>query len=573
MSSAESSHHRRKTDTTEPKVYEFPRADQGPSPVTPLSREESLHLMGAIVQSSEDAIASKSLDGIVTSWNPSAERMFGYSPEEIIGKPITLIIPSELRSDEDMILGKIRRGERIEHFETVRVKKSGERIHVSLTISPIKNEKGRIIGAAKIARDITERKRLEAEREARVRELESLMQLSQVLNRTFAVDELYQATVDALMRAIGADRAAVLEIDSVDDRMHFRVWNGLSEKYRAAVDGHSPWDPDDENYPVITVDDVEKDENWAAFLSLFREEGIGALAFIPIVHETRLLGKFMVYFNASHTFTENEIAMGKAFSSHIAVMIHRLKAERALRQSEKLAATGRLAATVAHEINNPLESAINLVYLARTNAEVGDAARSYLNAAEAELGRISHLSKQTLGFYRESRGAVRTRLGEQVKTLLDVLRRKAYNKGIALQLDVADDPEVIAVPGEMNQLFTNIIANSVDAVPKGGRIQVRVSSTVLSRGQVAVRVSVFDNGPGIPRANRTRIFEPFFSTKPDFGTGLGLWVCKSIVENHHGLIQVRSCTTPGNSWTAFSVLIPQANAPRAASLGAVEARA
>src|SRR5215470_1052817 len=112
--------------------------------------------LAAIVESSEDAIASKDLNGVITSWNASAERMFGYTSQEMIGRPVTTIIPPELHKDEDMILGKIRRGERIEHFETVRITKGGKRLNVSLTVSPIKAEKGKIIGAAKIVRDITE---------------------------------------------------------------------------------------------------------------------------------------------------------------------------------------------------------------------------------------------------------------------------------------------------------------------------------------------------------------------------------------------------------------------------------
>src|SRR6185503_206070 len=123
--------------------------------------EKAQRRLAAIIESSEDAIASKDLDGIITSWNKSAERLFGYKAEEIIGQPVTLIIPPELHGDEPKILGKIRAGERIEHFQTVRVRKDGQLINVSLTISPIKDDKGKIVGAAKIARDITLQKKLE----------------------------------------------------------------------------------------------------------------------------------------------------------------------------------------------------------------------------------------------------------------------------------------------------------------------------------------------------------------------------------------------------------------------------
>ena len=233
----------------------------------------------------------------------------------------------------------------------------------------------------------------------------------------------------------------------------------------------------------------------------------------------------------------------------------RKQAEEALRRSEKLAATGRLAATIAHEINNPLEAVTNLIYLAR-NAARADDIRKYLTAADEELERVSHLTKQTLGFYRETRGVSQVRVGSIVTSLLSVFASRLRNKNIITQPEITTDPEIEAIPGEVRQLVANLLSNSIDAVDSGGCIRIRVSSAIGPMRAAGVRLTIADNGPGIPAGIRSQVFEPFVTTKKDVGTGLGLWVCKSIVEKHGGKIQTRSSTDVGETWTAFSVFLP-----------------
>ena len=354
--------------------------------------------LAAIVESSNDAIVSKDLNGIVTSWNPAAEKIFGYSPEEMIGESIRKVIPPELQDDEERILASIARGERIELFQTVRLTRSGKRIDVSLTISPVKDETGRIVGAAKIARDITERK----------------------------------------------------------------------------------------------------------------------------------------------------------------------KAEHVLRTTERLASVGKLAATVAHEINNPLEAVTNLVYLAKEGA-VRDDVRQFLADAERELDRVSHITRQTLGFRRDTTRPSTVRIGELLNPLVAVFGSRIRNKGVEICPEILDDPPVYAVAGEIRQLIGNLLSNSIDAVQTGGRIRIRVSGhrDHTAEPLAGVRITIADTGPGIPAEDRRRLFEPFFTTKKDVGTGLGLWVCKNIVDKHHGSIRVRSSAEPGRSWTAFSVFLPSLPAEEA----------
>jgi PAS domain S-box-containing protein len=348
--------------------------------------------LAAIVESSDDAIASKDLKGIVTSWNASAERIFGYKAEEIIGKPITLIIPPELHKDEDMILGKISRGERIDHFETVRVTKGGERIHVSLTISPLKDETGKIIGASKIARDITERKRT----------------------------------------------------------------------------------------------------------------------------------------------------------------------EEALRRAEKLAATGQLAASIAHEINNPMQALTNLIALIAYKTSLDESTRQLVSLAETEVKRMSHIVRQMLSFYRESVTPVSVQITEVLEDVFELFVMRMRSNQIKMERRYEFDGDIYGFPVELRQLFANLISNAIEAIGAKGQIVIHVAPwREPSRPErTGVRIVVADNGPGIKRDVQKRIFEPFFTTKAEKGTGLGLWVVKAVVTRHEGSIRVRSTTANDRSGTVFSVFLP-----------------
>lgn len=342
--------------------------------------------LAAIVESSDDAIMSKNLNGVVTSWNRCAERTFGYSAKEMVGSSITKIIPAELQDDEHRILATIARGERIEHFETVRRTKSGELIDVSLTISPIKDEQGRVIGAAKIARDITQRKRT----------------------------------------------------------------------------------------------------------------------------------------------------------------------ERALQMTEKLASVGRLAATVAHELNNPLEAVTNFVFLAQTTDNLPEPAKEYLILADRELERVSHIAQQTLGFYRDTSSRTLVDIRESLDDVLRVFESKLRYKSLKTEINVERGLKIEALGGEVRQVFSNLISNAIDASSSRGVIKVHVK-TVVKRGSQYAQISFADRGSGIPERSKANIFTPFFTTKSDVGTGLGLWVSKSLVEKHGGRITFRSTHGKG---TVFTVQFP-----------------
>jgi PAS domain S-box-containing protein len=343
--------------------------------------------LAAIVESSNDVILSKDLNGIIRSWNGAATRLFGYSADEMIGASILKLIPEDLHSDEKTIMENIRAGRRVEHFETVRRTKSGQLLDVSITISPIKDKQGRVIGASKILRDVSTRKRL----------------------------------------------------------------------------------------------------------------------------------------------------------------------EQALLQAEKIAATGRMAATIAHEINNPLEAVMNLMYLLRPMI-ADPAGISYFQSVETELGRVSHIAKQTLGYYREHAAASSASLAEIVHHAITIYEPRCTATGIEIKKAINSSRKIVLRRGEMMQVVSNLIMNSIYAMQAGGVLSISVEDAVeLPEGLV---LTLQDDGVGIAEADLPRVFEAFFTTRSTVGTGIGLFVAKQFVGGHGGQIEVESKRDGENHGTTVRVFLP-----------------
>jgi len=410
--------------------------------------------LAAVVQSSHDAVAAKTLNGIITDWNQSAERIFGYKPKEIIGKSVLTLIPKDRQSEEQEILRRIRDGESLDHYETVRRRKDGQLIDVALTISPIKNLKGEIVGVSKIARDITNQKQTERrlteqarllnltndsvivrdhqdrvvywnrgaeemygfsakealgkithellqtahpenlekirknlgrnnrwsgelvhtrkdgktitvfsrwtlDRDMRGRptsiletntdvtarkraeqQQRALYQFGQLQHIATNVGEIHDASLDAILSAMDCHRASILLFDK-EKVMRFVAWRGLSERYRKAVEGHSPWKPDAKSPKPVCINDVDMADIPKALKSTIRSEGIRAAAFIPLVSSQKLIGKFMTYYDAPHVFTDDELKLATTIATQLAQAIEHKRDEEALRESE-----ARLRATV-----------------------------------------------------------------------------------------------------------------------------------------------------------------------------------------------------------------------------------
>jgi signal transduction histidine kinase len=229
------------------------------------------------------------------------------------------------------------------------------------------------------------------------------------------------------------------------------------------------------------------------------------------------------------------------------------QAQEVLRKAEKLAAAGRLAATVAHEINNPLEAVCNLIYIVKNHNSLSEDVVSYLNMAEQELDRVSHITRQTLGFYRDSSEPGPVLLRSVLESVLRLYENKLKTKSIAVEMDFSDCPPIHALEGEVKQLMANLISNAADAVGLRGRIRISVAPAEQGNG---VEVKIADDGPGVADKNRAQIFEPFFTTKEDVGTGLGLWVSKEIAERHGGKIELDPGRSADLGGAVFVVFLP-----------------
>ena len=234
-----------------------------------------------------------------------------------------------------------------------------------------------------------------------------------------------------------------------------------------------------------------------------------------------------------------------------------LVAEEALRRNDRLAAMGKLAGIVAHEINNPLEAITNTFYLLQAHPSLDAEARSYAQLAEQELARVSHITKQNLSFYREHQRPIQISISELLDDVLSLQQRPIEMNRISLEKSYTTRGELLGFPAELKQVFMNLIGNAIQAMPNGGRLRIRVSRTPEEiYGYSGVRICITDNGTGICADDAKRVFEPFFSTKPTKGTGLGLWISKGIVQKHDGTLRFRSIFHPPRVATCFEMVLP-----------------
>lgn len=234
-----------------------------------------------------------------------------------------------------------------------------------------------------------------------------------------------------------------------------------------------------------------------------------------------------------------------------------IRAEEALRQTERLAAMGRVAGIIAHEINNPLEAITNAFYLLRNHPSLDEEARYYAQLGETELARVGHITKQTLGFYRESQHPVNVPMAEILDDVLQLQSRQLIMSRIILDKKFFNDGEIRGFPVELRQVFLNLISNAIQAMPHGGNLRIRMGTQRNgTEGRKDLYISVCDTGTGIKPEHAKHLFEPFFTTKSAKGTGLGLWISKGIIQKYDGKIHFRSMNFKDKTITSFRVILP-----------------
>ncbi|MFZ0662356.1 MAG: ATP-binding protein [Acidobacteriaceae bacterium] len=347
------------------------------------------------------------------------------------------------------------------------------------------------------------------------------------------------------------------------DGGHVGLWdNDLEHEYSVWSDEHYRilgLEPQSVSAGPQTILAATHPEDRAAMDALYKETKAGAR---PFRCEYRV-----VWPNGSVHWVEAQ-AKYEADSEGKAVRMlgvmsditHRKQAEAALIRTEKLAVAGRLAATIAHEINNPLEAVANLLYLV-SHAENLETARQHAQQALGEVMRVSRITQQTLKFHRQSEAARKVRLSEVIDDVFELLQGKLTLANITVDRRYRDDPEVECLAGDLRQVFANLVSNAVDAMKGGGSLVVRIrqSHDWHDHHISGMRITLLDTGCGMDPETRRRIFEPFFTTKKESGTGLGLWVTSEIIGRQLGSLRVWSSRTPGRSGTIFSLFLPLRN--------------
>ena len=480
-----------------------------------LSPEELSTRLAAIVDSSEDAIIGRDEHGTINTWNAAATRMFGYKPEDVVGESVLFLVPPELHEEELDILKRVRLGERIDHYRTQRLRKQGEKIEISVSISPIRDAKDRVIGSALIARDV------------------GIQQRAQAAN---------------------ARLAAIVE--SSDDAIVAKDLNGIITDWNAAAERMFGYSAEEiVGRSVLTIIPPELRHEEPHILGKIRAgERIEH-------HETRRMRKNGEIFDISLTVSPIRDETGRVIGASKIVrdISGRKAAEAAIIEKEKLVAAGRLAATLAHEVNNPLESITNLAFLLMHHEPLDAEARKYAELLFKEVQRAGEITRQTLSYHRGTRERTDVDIIEILEHIARWKKKKLDAKGIELRLEVKDPPLVSGYSGELRQVFDNLIENAIDALGNGGIILVRARARNAG-GKEQLIVRVCDNGEGIPRRLWFKIFDPFFTTKAKTGSGLGLWVTREIVHKHGGTIRVRSSHRPQRHGSIFTIVLPAISA-------------
>jgi two-component system sensor kinase FixL len=484
--------------------------------------------LAAIVASSEDAIIGKSLDGVVTDWNRAAETIFGYAAKEMIGKPISVLAPPGQEDETRAILDHIERGERVDHYETRRRRKDGEIIDVSLTVSPVRDGSGRLLGASKVARDITAAKRVQialAEREAHLRSILDTVPDAMVVIDTLGIIQSFSAAAERLF-GYAADEAIGRNV----------------------------------NILMPPPDQAQHDDYIARYLHTGdrRIIGVGRV----VVGQRRDGSTFSMHLSVG----EMRVGDRRFFTGFARDLTEREQTEARLQalQSElahvsRLTAMGEMASALAHELNQPLSAIANYLRGSRRLLDRGDPtdlprlSEALNKAADQALraGKVIHRLREFVG-----RGETERHIENLPKLIEEAGALALVGAGeMGVRVSMRFDPTVetaLVDRVQFQQVLINLLRNALDAMRGAPRRDLDV--TLASHDDRFIAVSVSDTGSGINEETLARLFEPFMTTKKD-GMGVGLSICKTIVEAHGGTIWAEN--NPGAGVT-FRFTLPHA---------------
>jgi two-component system sensor kinase FixL len=479
-------------------------------------QREAEHILAAIVESSEDAIIAKDLDGTIVAWNASAERMYGYAGHEMIGRNIAALIPPDRPDELTEIMRRLVAGERVQHFETVRIAKGGRRVDVSLTVSPIRDASGAIVGASTIARDITLKN-------ARLRQL-----------------------ADSEERLRSIVEAAVDGIIVIDARGSIEAFNPGAER----LFGYAAADVIGRNISMLMPEPhrAEHDRYMHHYLETGEQRIIG------IGREVSAMRKDGSLFPVHLSVGEMVLGGQRKFTGILHDLTSRVAMEERLREQAALVRLGEMAAVIAHEVKNPLAAVRGAIQVIGKRLAAGSREAAVVTDIIARIDTLNQLVRDLLLFARPPQPhPISVDVRSVLSATIDLLRADDAHGNVHVM--IAGDASPINADIELMKIvFLNLLINSAQAMKGQGSITIDISSE-----RDMCRVVLTDTGPGIPPEIRSRLFTPFVTTKAR-GTGLGLSTVKRLIEAHHGEIHVES---PAARGARITVLVPLALQPSA----------
>jgi PAS domain S-box-containing protein len=528
--------------------------------------------LAALVDSADDAIIAKNLDGIIQSCNAAAERLFGYSSDELVGRPIHMLVPPERQTEEDEILARLRRGERIQHFETVRMAKDGRRLDIALTVSPVRDERGRVIGASKIARDITAAKKAEAER---IRLIQENAAVTETLNHVGALvasdldrTNIVQSVTDAATELTGAQFGAFF-YNAVDERGESYQLYTISGVPREMFSkfpmprNTEVFGPTFKGTAVVRSDDITKDPRYGrnapyhgmppghlpvrSYLAVpVKGRGVDVIGGLFFGHPE--VGKF----DAHH----ERIAVGIAAWAAVALENARLYTN--VQQTSRL--KDEFLASLSHELRTPLNAILGYARMLRSDMIAVEKRDKAIETIERNATSLTQIVEDVLDVSRIISGKIRLNVQTVdfptiVRNALDGIAPAADAKGV--RLETVLDPHAAPISGDperLQQVLWNLLSNAVKFTNRGGKIQVR-----LERINSHIELTVSDTGIGIAPEFLPHVFERFRqaeagTTREQGGLGLGLSIARQLTELHGGTIDVSSAGL--NQGATFRVKIP-----------------
>jgi PAS domain S-box-containing protein len=534
--------------------------------------------LAALVDSSDDAIISKTLEGRIQSWNGAAERLFGYTSAEVIGKPIMIIVPPELQAEERQILERLKRGERVDHFETVRIAKAGRRIPVSLTVSPVRDPQGIIVGASKIARDVSDRHR--SERELRLTQgqlkahADALAKLNECTARLWSCHTLQGGLEEILISVVdllGADKGHMQLLDDGCGVLRIAAQRGFGLDFLQAfqqITAASNSAPGRalQSRARVVIEDIETDPSYESLRPVARAADYRAEVSAPLIGPDGILvGMLSTYFKSAHRPTEQELGVVDLFVRHACDFIRRCTMEQALRLREESLREGdrrkdEFLALLAHELRNPL-APVRYALAAMRKPGLTTEQRARANEVmERQVVHMTHLLDDLLDVSRITRGSIelkksRTELALIIASAIDAARPVIDGKQHELVLDLpAEAVYLDADAVRLTQVFSNLLINAAKYTDPKGSIRVQVA-----REHNELAISIGDNGIGIGPEMLPRLFTLFTQARSalersEGGLGVGLALVRGIVKLHGGRVEARSAGL--NQGSEFIVHLP-----------------